>query len=106
MVDSGLHRATVRIYRTAVSRSSPSAPISRESGSAAKNMILPITMDAINIIITEQVKVLLALLWSSLPSATEIGAEAPTAMRSEIEKLINTRGIAILIAAKALSPKV
>ena len=49
---------------------------------------------------------LFAVLWFSLPSAMEMGADAPTPMRSASEKFIITRGIAIFTAANAPSPSI
>ena len=69
-------------------------------------MMLPIIIDTQNIIITEHENILFAVLWSSLPSDTEIGADAPTPMRSASEKFIITRGIAIFTAANAPSPSI
>ena len=65
MVASGPRSAQVRRYLTAVSRSAPSAPISLESGSAAKIMIVPMTTEAIKIIMTEQENTLFAVSLSS-----------------------------------------
>ena len=105
-VASGPQRAQVRRYLTEVTSNSPSAPIIRASGSAAKNMMLPISTAARKIIMTAQEKTLFAVSWSPFPSAMDIGAEAPTPIRSAREKLIITSGMAILMAAKALSPRV
>ena len=60
--------------------------------------------DAIKIKMMEQENTLFAVFSSFLPSAMEIGTEAPTPTRSAIEKFIITRGIAILTAANAASP--
>ena len=65
MVASGPRSAQVRRYLTEVSSSSPSAPISLESGSAANTMIVPMITDAISIITTEQEKTLFAVSLSS-----------------------------------------
>ncbi len=78
--------------------------MSLASGSAAKNMIVPIITDAIRIKIIEQEKILFAVFSSFFPRAMEIGTDAPTPTRSAIEKLIITIGIAILTAANATSP--
>ena len=61
---------------------------------------------AMNIIRTEQEKTLFAVLWSFFPRAIEIGTDAPTPIRSASEKFIITKGMAILIAAKAPSPSI
>lgn len=53
--------------------------------------------------ITEHENILFAFLGSSLPSATEMGAAAPTPIRSASEKFIITRDIAIFTAANAPS---
>ena len=102
--ESGLQSAQVRKYLTEVSSSTSSAPIRRQSGSAAKNITAPIMTDVMNIIITEQENTLFAVSLSFLPSAIEIGTDAPTPIRSAREKLIITSGIAIFTAANAPSP--
>lgn len=51
MVANGLHSAQVLRYRTEVSSSTSSAPIIRESGSAAKYMTLPMNTDVRKIMI-------------------------------------------------------
>ena len=51
-----------------------------------------------------QVKILLAAFSSFWPSRTEMGTAEPTPMRSARAKLMITKGIARLMAAKAVSP--
>ena len=52
-----------------------------------------------------QVKILLASSPSPLPSRTEMGTADPTPMRSAREKLMMTKGMARLTAAKAVAPR-
>ena len=92
-----------------------SIPSSCASGLASRNARMmgapnqstsPISAPAQVIIISAQVNILLASFSSCLPRAIEIGTADPTATRSEREKLIITKGNAILIAAKAVSPRI
>ena len=92
------------MYFDEVCKRLSSAPINLAKGSAAKNITVPIITDAIKIKTMEHEKILLAVVSSFLPSAIEIGTDAPTPTRSASEKFIITRGIAILTAAKATSP--
>ena len=62
IVARGPHNAQVRRYRTDVSSSSLSAPIILAKGSAAKNIMLPISTEARKISIIEQENTLLAVL--------------------------------------------
>ena len=94
----------MRRYLTEVSSRRSSAPIILQRGSAAKNITAPIITAVTNIIMTEHEKTLLAVLCSFLPSAIDIGTDAPTPIRSASEKFIITSGIAIFTAANAPSP--
>ena len=104
MVVTGENRAYTRRYRAASSASSPSAPMSSISRGAEQKRAAPTSAPAPTIIRQAQVKMLLAAASSFWPSRTEMGTAEPTPMRSARAKLMMTKGMARLMAAKAASP--
>ena len=104
-VDRGEHRAYTRRYCTASPASSPSAPIRVRRAGAARKRTAPMRAPVPKISRQAQVKILLAARSSPWPRRTEMGTEEPTPIRSARAKLIITKGIARLMAAKAASPR-
>ena len=105
MVVTGEQRAYTRIYCTARDANSPSAPIRRIREGAAANRMPPTPIPARTIIMQAQVKILCASFSSFFPKAMAMGTAAPTPIKSAREKLIITKGMARLTAAKAVAPK-
>ena len=90
---------------TARDANSPSAPIRRIREGAAANRMPPTPIPARTIIMQAQVKILCASFSFFFPKAMAMGTAAPTPIKSAREKLIITKGMARLTAAKAVAPK-
>ena len=68
-------------------------------------MSAPVAAPEAKISTQAQVKMLSASRFSPLPRSTAMGTEEPTPMRSARAKLMMTKGMARLSAAKAVSPR-
>ena len=71
---------------------------------AIRNIRKPSMADAMRIRMTATEKMLSASFFLPCPRLMEIGTDDPTPIRSATAKLMMTKGIARLIAAKAVLP--